>query len=414
MGSKTIDLNIKNTSRIFRLGASSCVEKKKYKVAVLLDTSRAYDRDVLKGITQFNKQYDKYHFFFHSPRYVRIDGQEKLLKRLATWQPDGIIVREMADMDTLRALQIPLIVSPHTRPYADCVNLWADNEAIGELAGEYFLRKGYKHFGFVGFETFQWSQQRAEGFARALGKPSLEIDTFLFDSSHTLWENLPNDLTQWLRELPRPCAIFSATDELNIHLLEAAKEATYHVPDELAILGVDNDELICEMTQPTLSSIDQNAQHAGFEAAASLLSWMESGIRPSELLLVKPTTVIERHSTNTLAIDDEQVRKALSYINAHAPFSDIDVNDVVSSITQSRRILEKKFKTLLKSSILDQIKKVRIQRIQYLLANTDLTVQQIAYEMAFGNPGNITRYFKQSTGFNPLEYRKKYQTRKAR
>jgi LacI family transcriptional regulator len=414
LGRQTIKLNKIITSRIFRFEVSSRVEKKKYKVAVLLDTSRAYDRDVLKGITQFNKLYDTYHFFFHSPRYVHLDGQEKLLKRLAAWKPDGIIVREIPGLDKLTELRIPLIVSPHTHVYERCVNLWADNESIGELAGNYFLAKGYKHFGFVGFNSFHWSQQRAKGFVRALGKAPADVDTFLFDSAHTLWENLPTDLTQWLRRLHKPCALFSATDELNIHLLEAAKEAGYHVPDELAILGVDNDELICEMTQPTLSSIDQNAEQAGFEAASSLLAWMQTDKRPNDLLVVKPKAVIERHSTSTLAIDDEQVRKALSYINAHAPFADIGVSDVVNSITQSRRILEKKFKTLLKSSILDQIKRVRIQRIQYLLANTDLTVQQIAYEMAFGNPANITRYFKQSTGFNPLEYRKKYQTRKAR
>lgn len=382
--------------------------KKRFRLAVLLDASRAYDRDVLKGITHFNKLYDKFNFFFYSPKYLTTGGQSLLLRRIVSWEPEGIIAREMEGLEKLQALAIPFIVSPHTKLYEGCCNLWADNESIGQLAAQYFLDKGYKNFGFIGFKNFQWSAERQQAFENRIRQEGLVTESFLFDYNNMQWEDLPLELVQWLNKLQKPCAVFSATDELNIHLLEAAKEINYKVPDELAVLGVDNDELLCEMTQPTLSSIDQNAFGAGYEIAERMLQWLERNEGPTGNFVIKPKTVIERHSTSLLAIEDEQVRSALNYIHTHAPFADIDVMDVVGATTHSRRILEKKFNQLLHSSILDEIKKVRIERIKNFLTESDLTVQQIAYEMDFNNPDNITRYFKQSTGFKPLEYRKKY------
>lgn len=384
----------------------------RFKVAVLLDAARAYDRDVLKGITHFNKLYDKFTFFFYSPRYIHPENQDKLLKRLSDWHPEGIIAREMPGLRSVQAWQVPLIVSPHTALYEEAVNVWADNEAIGALGAGYFLSKGYKHFGILGFRQFQWSAERETGFTRAARAAGIQPSAFLFDDRTMLWEDLPASLSAWVRAMPKPCAIFSVTDELNIHLLEAAKDAGYAVPDELAMLGVDNDALLCEMTQPTLSSIDQNAMQAGFEVAQGLLTWMETGVRPVANFIHKPKAIVDRQSTSALAIDDEEVRKALTFINTHAPAADIGVNDVVEATTHSRRILEKKFKVRLNSSILDEIKKVRIRRIQYLLTESELNVQQIAYEMGFDNPGNITRYFKLATGYNPLEYRKVFGARK--
>jgi len=120
------------------------VKKETFKVAVLLDASRAYDRDILKGITHFNKLYDKFNFFFYSPKYIHPSNQLKVIERLADWQPHGIICRELEGIESILAWNIPVIVSPHTKLYKDCVNLWADNFRIGGLAAEYFLNKGYR------------------------------------------------------------------------------------------------------------------------------------------------------------------------------------------------------------------------------------------------------------------------------
>lgn len=390
------------------------MKKEKFKVAVLLDASRAYDRDILKGVTHFNKLYDKFNFFFYSPKYIDPSNQSKLVERLADWRPHGVICRELTGIEKILSWNIPVIVSPHTKLYDDCVNLWADNFLIGDLAAEYFLNKGYRHLGLLGFKKFAWSLERENGYQLRAAKSHVRVEHFLFNDMGMLWEDLPNRLHDWLKKIPKPCAIFSVTDELSLHLLEAAKRADYKVPDELAILGVDNDELLCEMMTPTLSSIDQNAWQSGLEIAGILLKWMETGSRPSADIIIKPGGIIERHTTSALAIDDEQVRKALNFINVNAPYHEIHVSDVTESTSNSRRILEKKFNELLNSTILDEIRKVRIQRIKYFLEESDLTAQQIAYEMGFENPNNITRYFKNATGYKPLEYRKKFHPKKVR
>jgi len=215
-------------------------------------------------------------------------------------------------------------------------------------------------------------------------------------------------LSHWLAMLRKPCAIFSVTDELNMHLLEAAKSLEAKVPDDFSLIGVDNDVMLCEMASPTLSSIDHNARQAGFQAALALNCWIESGERPAGDIVMKPGVIITRNSTCVLAVEDEQVRTALHFIANTAPCEDISVEDVVKATTYSRRMLEKKFKTNIKRTIQEEIKKVRIERIKCLLTNSDLTVQQIAGELNFRNFANITRYFKQHTGLTPLEYRGKH------
>jgi LacI family transcriptional regulator len=382
--------------------------KKKQKVAVLLDVARAYDRDILTGITNFNKIHDKFIFFFFSPKYVQGDTQTKLIERLIDWKPDGILTREIDEFKPLLNLNIPLIIFPHTNLYKDRVNVWGDNKGMGKIAADYFIAKGYKNYAFVGFKNFQWSFERQEGYTEEINKVGHNVDTFLFDNTQLLWERLPVMLMEWLETLQKPCAVFSVADELNVHVLNAINQTESRVPDDFSILGVDNDEMLCDMARPTLSSIDQNAKQSGFDAAAALCRWIEFGERPLHDIISEPGTVITRGSTSALAIDDAQVRAALYYITNTAPSKDISVDDVVNVTTLSRRNLEKKFQSLIKSSVLEEIMKVRIQRIKFLLENSELTIQEIADELNFRNFDNISRYFKQYTGINPKDYRNRF------
>jgi len=373
-----------------------------------MDASRAYDRDLLMGISHFNKLHDKFTFFFISPRYIGEENQRQLVKRIMAWKPDGILTRELEGFKRLIRLNIPVIVFPHTKLYRAFINVWADHRAIGATAAEHLVSKGFKHFAFLGFKDFQWSQERQAGYEAALYEAGFTVSKYLYNNAALLWEQLPVRLPTWLDTLKKPCAIFSATDELNIHLLEAAKSLEAKVPDDFSIIGVDNDVMLCEMATPTLSSIEHNARQAGFQAAQALCRWIEQGERPAGDIVMQPGAIITRNSTNALAVEDEQVRTALYYITNTAPTEDISVEDVVKATTLSRRILEKKFQANIKSTIQEEIKKVRIERIKYLLTNSDLTIQQIAHELNFNNYENITRYFKTYTGLKPLEYRGKH------
>lgn len=381
--------------------------KNKLKIVVLMDTSRAYDRDLLMGISNFNKLHDKFTFFFISPRYIGNNNLQQIQKRIIKWEPDGILTRELEGFKSLMRLKAPLIIFPHTKLYKDLINVWGDNLSIGEMAANYMLSKGFKSFAFLGFKDFDWSLERMQGYEVTLAKSGFRVNSYIYDDSALLWEELPEKLTQWLDTLQKPCAIFSVADELNIHLLEAAKNVQAKVPDDFSLLGVDNDVMLCEMASPALSSIDHNARHAGFVAAQTLCEWIESGERPSSDIIINQNTIITRNST-ALAVEDEQVRAALYYIANNASAEEISVDDVVRATILSRRILEKRFRESINSTILEEIKKVRINRIKFLLTNSHLTLRQIAYELNFTSFENITRYFKQYTGMGPLEYRSKY------
>ncbi|WP_276504731.1 XylR family transcriptional regulator [Terrimonas pollutisoli] len=381
--------------------------KNKLKLVVLLDASRAYDRDLLTGITNYNKLHDKFVFFFHSPKYIHDENVDTLFKRIIDWKPDGIFTREIGGLKKLLGLNIPIIIAPHTKLYKDHINLWGDENGIGRMVGEHFIKKGYKNFAFLGFKDFQWSLERQAGFVEYLQKNGHVVSEFIFDNNKMLWESLPAKFQAWLKTLAIPCAVFAATDELNVPLLEAAHTTGLKVPGDISIIGVDNDTMICEMSNPTLSSVSHNAVQAGFQAALALSRWMEYGQKPAANIMMEVGTIITRNSTNALALDDEHVRTALHYIANMAASEDISVEDVVKATVVSRRVLEKKFQTVIKSSILEEIKRVRIERIKFLLGNSDLSVQQIAFELNFRNFENITRYFKQYTGLKPLEYRNK-------
>ncbi|MDH7461748.1 XylR family transcriptional regulator [Chitinophagaceae bacterium 26-R-25] len=378
---------------------------KKLKIAVLVDVSRAYDRDILLGFTNFNKIHNKFIFFAFSPNYIHPENQKTLIDRVIAWKPDGILTREIEGFERLLNLDIPLIISPHTSLYKDKINLWGRNKVIGETAAVYFISKGYKNFAFLGFKSFQWSLERQEGYVREVNRFGFDVDSFVFDNANLLWEYLPEKLTEWLSGLEKPCAIFSVNDELNIHLIDVIKGIGGRVPDDFSVLGVDNDRTICNMSSPTLSSIETDGEQSGFKAAAALSLWIEYGEKPASDIVEELGNVVTRNSTNALAIEDEHLRTALHYITNAAPVKDISVDDVVNATLLSRRNLERKFQQVIKSSILDEIKKIRIQRIKFLLENSEFTVQQIADEMNFNNADNITRYFRQFTRMTPKEYR---------
>ncbi|MBO9732408.1 MAG: XylR family transcriptional regulator [Chitinophaga sp.] len=382
--------------------------KKKLKVAVLADVSRAYDRDMLAGVTHFNKIHDKFIFFPFTPKYIQHNDQAALIERVIAWKPDGVITREIDGFEKLLDLDVPLIIAPHTTLYKNKINLWGHNCVIGNVAAEYFISKGFRNYAFFGFKNFQWSSEREAAFVNRVNEAGYSVQSHIFDSKASLWEHLSAKLTAWLPLLEKPCAVFSVADDLNIHLLAAAKELDVKVPDELSVLGVDNDVLICEMANPTLSSIEHHVHQSGFEAAMALSRWMEYGEKPAGDIIVGGATVITRNSTSGLAIDDEQTRNALHYIATTASSKDISVEDVVNVTTLSRRGLEKRFQQVIKSSILDEIRKVRIRRIKFLLENSDLTIQQIAVDMNFNNSDNITRYFRQHVGLTPRDYRNQF------
>jgi len=222
-----------------------------------------------------------------------------------------------------------------------------------------------------------------------------------------LWKDESNLIANWLRSLPKPLGMMTCSDDRSQHVLEACKVARMHVPEEVAIIGTDNDELLCELSNPTLSSVTFNLERAGYEAAKLLDELMDGEPMKGQKIIVQPTSVITRQSTDILAMDDVEVAAAVRYIREHAQTM-IQVRDVVDATALSRRSLEQRFRKVLDRSILDEIKRVHIEQVTRMLIETNYSVKKIALILGHQGTENISRYFKQFTGLNPSEYRQKF------
>jgi LacI family transcriptional regulator len=216
-------------------------------------------------------------------------------------------------------------------------------------------------------------------------------------------------MADWLKSLPKPVGLMTCTDDRSQDVVEASKIAGVHVPEDLAIIGVDNDELVCELSSPPLSSIALNTQRSGYEAAELLDKLMSrKRIKMANLtIVVHPTHIVTRQSTDILAIEDRDVVAAVRFIRRNAREM-IQVDDVVDTVAVSRRSLEQRFRRELGCSVLAEIKRARIDQVARMLVETNLSVSQIALALGYSGVENIARYFRSEKGMSPLAYRKLY------
>jgi LacI family transcriptional regulator len=286
-------------------------------------------------------------------------------------------------------------------------NIIGDCTKIGEIAAEHFLERGFKHFACCGFDDIHWSRERGDSFCNCIKKAGFSVLRYKqpFSRGRLKWEKEKKALTEWLCGLPRPVAVMACNDDRAENVLEACKDAEIKVPDEIAVLGVDNDDVVCDITEPPLSSIDLNFEKAGFEAAAVLDRWMQGENMANQTIVIQPTRIAVRQSTDILAIDDRDVADAIRFINEHVR-NPIQVIDVANSVAVSRRTLEKRFKMATGNSIGAQIRKARTKHIAKLLLETNMSVLEIAYSTGFDGPANFSRYFQKEFHMKPSQYRK--------
>ncbi len=235
--------------------------------------------------------------------------------------------------------------------------------------------------------------------------------TCLYEKPESLstgrWFKEQNSIAAWLKSLPKPIGIMACTDYRGQHVLEGCKLTGIHVPEDVAVVGVLNDDVICELCDPPLSSVALDVEKGGYEAAA-LLDKMMAGrkMRPGDhSVIIRPTHVVTRQSTDILATEDREVAQAMRYIHEHAR-EPMQVADVVEASGLSRRTLEQRFRKVLGQSILNEITRVRIEQVCLLLTETNLSVAQIASVLRFSNEKHISRPFRQEKGMSPLAYRR--------
>ena len=381
--------------------------KRTPKIILQIETTHSYGRGLIAGIVKYSQSHGPWAFFREPPFYgskISLSNRVRHFKRL---KPDGLIIREPHNIDVYLDLGIPVIVSPNkVSPQVPCIE--TDAVMIGCMAALHFIERGFTNFAYCGFEGIQWSDNRLAAFNEHLNAKGFSLQVFAGSVSglSNPGGKQSQQLAAWLENLPKPAAIMCCNDDMGRIVLEICKTAQIDVPGKLAVLGVDNDELVCQLTDPPLSSIHLDSQEAGFEAAALMERLINSEQMNGQTILHQPLSVITRRSSDIYAVQDECVLKALDFIrdNCRHP---IQVSDVAAAVCLSERQLFTKFKDNLNRSVHDEIKRIKTEQIKKLLAETDLSISAIAYKMGFNDPAHISRYFKQITGCGLEQYRRR-------
>ncbi len=379
----------------------------KKEILLLIDAVDSYDRNLLKGIIKYSRVNTSWLLVRQSPVYRNIKTSETeselFGKNLA-----GVIVSEYKFSDKLKKLKIPKVIAPYKQVFEGMANILTDNVAIGEMGAKYFMTKGFEHFAFYGYEDSFWSKDRQHAFQRLLDKAGLKCwqkNKKKQSSKESIQKNIEN-LASWLSNLPKPVAVMICSDDLSFEVMEAARLANSQIPHDIAILGVDNDDLVCELCNPPLSSIEHDSYSVGYNAAKTLDQIIKGEMKVPTNIIGQPHFIVSRQSTDILAVKDTNVSRALTYINEKAPSHNLAVTDVAKITNLSRRQLERKFLNTIFSGIGKEIHRVKVNHIKNLLFSTDLTMQEIALETGFTSFDNFSRYFKQISRMSPREYRK--------
>lgn len=378
------------------------------KVILLIAPTRAFDRGLLQGIARYANERGPWTFYREPPHYQTIDWKKKVTDRLGTGQVDGIIMREPERIEEIIQRKIPGICAPVTkRTIEGFINIIIDNHAVSELGADHLLHCGFRHFAYCGIEGIYWSAQRGEAFRKRIVQAGFACHVYeppQAGSLQVLWEEEEPLLVAWLHSLPKPVGIMTCNDDRSQHILDACHAAQIHVPNEVAIVGVDNDEFICRLANPALSSICLNAERLGYRAAQLLDRVMAGEACPDTIIEGLPTHVVARSSTNILLVEDRAVSEAIRFIREHSD-RPLQVDDVAEAVALSRRTLQQRFAKAIGRSVHSQILRERVNRITQMLVETDLTVAQISEEMDFSSAKQLDRVFTRFQGTTPTTYR---------
>ncbi|HBN76919.1 MAG TPA: XylR family transcriptional regulator [Planctomycetaceae bacterium] len=373
-------------------------------VALLIESSNAYARGLLAGVVTYVRQHANWSIFL--PEQERGATPPKWLSR---WNGDGLLVRIETDeiARVVRKSKLPLVDLSAARYLSDVPWVETDDSAIALLAAEHLMERGFQHLAYCGDPGFQWSILRHQEFEKQILQSGrsfhLHESIPRYDENYS-WKREKRRLANWIEKLPKPVAIFACYDIKAQQLLDVCRELGISVPEQVAVLGVDNDELLCELCSPPLSSVIPNAHQAGFQAAAMLDRMMNGEEVSTEAIFIEPLGIQTRQSTDLLAIDDPDIAKAFRYIREHAT-ANIRVSDLLRHIPLSRRMLEHRFLKYLGRTPHQEIQRQRILKVKDFLSSTNLTLAEIARNTGFEHAEYLSVFFKRETGQTPREYR---------
>lgn len=380
--------------------------KTTFEVALALSLHKPYDRQIVTGIARFLSEQDDWRL------YVEDEPDRKLPDR-RRWSGDGVI----ADLDDrnlarrARQLQIPVVgvggaVNEEANPGVHYVG--TDNDAIGRMGAEHLMDCGFRSFGYCGLRpnrTTQWATSRQASFVEQLKEAGLETSVHVGRAQNTTnWESVQAGLTQWLDRIRKPAGIMACNDARARHVLEACHRQKLRVPDDIALLGVDDDEIICLLGDPPISSIIQGTEQIGYTAARILETLMRGDRVPDRFQIVPPRGVRVRGSTDVIATSQPQVARAVSLIRTR--LETITGTAVCDALSVSRPRLDQLFERELGHSLHGQIKREKLRRAKHLLGTTDLPLKVVASRSGYRSPQYLSEVFRSETRETPAHFRR--------
>lgn len=382
------------------------------RILLLMHTWAGYLQGIQQGIAQYLMQ---------KPDWIctRLLPIPQITRSMAQMKFDGAIVYlEQGYLQELAGMGIPIVDVSNWLPEQHFPSVLVDDRAVGRLAAEYFMELGLRHFGVVGVGVGEFSALRSNSFRQRIAHAGLmaeEMSGSPASKSPVGFEvpvGVGAPLAAWLVNLPKPVGIFGTFEGAASDAVEACRQLGIKVPEEVCVLGVDNDELTSKFTHPPLSSIALPAEKIGFDAANLLDRLMAGEPAPTKPICLPPVGVVARQSTNLLAIPDEDVQAAVRYIREHV-HTGVTVADLLKVVPLNRRYLERKFKQYLGRTPLEEIHRTRLGRARELLAGTDLPMPKVADRSGFSSPERFSNVFHEQAGLTPTDYRRRFRTTEA-
>lgn len=375
------------------------------RVSLVMERQVGYRERVLRGVWRYTTA--------AGPWVIRgMDLRIEAVPAIREFDPHGIIAGFWSP-DAARevvALGRPTVDVFDWLPELRAARVGIADRAVGRMAAAHLLERGLRSFAFVGGGA-RFAEERNAGFCEVLGAEGYACAAFTDVYSdiwvHGSWITRSDHLRRFLAPLPKPLGVLAANDHLGAATLETCRAAGIRVPEQVAVIGVDNDEFMCNLATPPLSSVAVDAERVGYEAAALLDKLMEGEPRPKKPILIPPVGVVARPSTDLLALGDEDVAAALRLIRARA-LRQLSVADVLREVPMRRRTFERRFKQAVGHGAAEEIRRVRVAQARHLLAETDLPMPQVATRSGFSNAQRFSRVFHQATGVTPTQYRRQF------
>ena len=365
---------------------------------------------MLRGIARYVRESGPW-ALHHEPRMSQfVEGWTP--KWLVGWQGDGIIgrFRTTSSVAAAKRTKVPVVdlLGAGAKPSFPLV--LPDNTVVARLAAEHLIGRGFRQFGYIGPTHVPWSQERWMAFEKTLAQRGFSCDALPldFENLQESWDEFIEQAARWIRNHPKPFGLMLCWDTIGPPVTQACREAGVAVPEEVAIVGVDNDEVLCSICDPPLTSVCPNHEEVGYQGAALLDRLMAGEAPPKQNILVAPRTIVVRQSTDVSAIEDPAISQALRMIREHA-CNGLQVREVAEHVPVSRSVLQRRFQAIVGRSVHDEIVRVQLRKAEELLRETDLPIGAVAEKAGFNHQEYMGAVFKSRTGMTPRDYRRQFQ-----